>query len=147
MDRWLERADSAARRASDERAWTEVIRLVQRAVELYKGPFLGSDTDAPWAVSLNDRLRRRLLRQLIRTAEYWEHAEDLQQAADVYEEGLRVDPCADDVCRRLMTVYHNLGRPAEIRATYHRCQQALTTYLGSLPSPQTEALFKRLSAS
>lgn len=80
-----------------------------------------------------DRLRRRLLRQLVRIGDYWEHVEDLQQAADIYEEGLRVDACAEDVCRRLMRVYHNLGRPAEIRATNHRCQQALTTNLETLP--------------
>jgi len=98
-------------------------------------------------VSLHDRLRRRLLRQLVRIGDYWEHAEDLQQAADIYEEGLRVDACAEDVCRRLMRVYHNLGRPAEIRASYHRCRQALTTHLGILPSAETEALLKRLSAS
>jgi hypothetical protein len=40
-------------------------------------------------------LRRRLLRQLIRIGEYWEHAEDLQQAADMYEEGLRMDISPD----------------------------------------------------
>jgi DNA-binding SARP family transcriptional activator len=84
---------------------------------------------------------------VIRVGEYWEHAEDLQQAADVYEEGLRVARCAEDVCRGLMTVYCNLDRPAQIRGIYHRCQQALTADLGSRPSPQTEALFKRLSAS
>ena len=63
---------------------------------------------------LNDRLRRRLLRQLVQVGQIWEQAEDLQQAANVYEEGLRVDPCAEDVCRRLMTVYYSLGRPGEI---------------------------------
>jgi DNA-binding SARP family transcriptional activator len=143
VERPLGRLESAARNASDERAWNEVIRLVERAVNLYKGPFLAGDADAPWAIPLNDRLRRRLLRQLVQIGQYWEQAEDLQQAANMYEEGLRVDPCAEDVCRRLMTVYQSLGRPAEILATYRQCQEALAARLGISPSVETDSLLRR----
>ena len=144
VERWLGRVESLARDASTERVWVEIIRLVQRSAELYRGSFLGGNGDTPWAVSLNDRLRRRLLRQLVQVGQYWEQAEDLQQAASVYEEGLRVDPCAEDVCRRLMTVHYSLGRPAEILATYRHCREELAVRLGSLPSVETDTLLQRL---
>jgi LuxR family transcriptional regulator, maltose regulon positive regulatory protein len=146
VERWLGRVESAARDAIDEGAWSDTVRVVERAVELYKGPFLGGNGDIPWAGSLNDRLRRRLLRQLVQVGQYWEQAEDLQQAANLYEEGLRVDPCAEDVCRRLMTVYYSLGRPGEILATYRQCREELAVRLGSLPSVETDTLFQRLSS-
>jgi two-component SAPR family response regulator len=145
-ERLLSRAELATRNNGHEPLREETIGIVQQALELYKGSFLGNDPDAPWATVLADRLRRRLLRQLVQVGQYWEHAEDLQQAADIYEEGLRIDPCAEDVCRRLMSVYNSLGRPSEILAAYRHCREARATRLGTGPSAETEALVKRLHA-
>jgi LuxR family transcriptional regulator, maltose regulon positive regulatory protein len=146
VERLLERADSALRNGSDEHVWSEALKLIQKAAELYKGPFLGGDADAPWAIPLNDRLRRRLLRQLIRLGQHWEAREDLHQAISVYEEGLRIDPCAEDVCRRLMTTYHAVGRPSEILAAYQQCRDALAAKLGTTPSVGTDSLMSELRA-
>jgi LuxR family transcriptional regulator, maltose regulon positive regulatory protein len=144
VERLLERADSVLRNASEEHAWSEALKLIQRAVELYKGPFLGGDADAPWTIPLNDRLRRRLLRQLVRVGHHWEEREDLHQAISVYEEALRVDPCAEDVCRRLMTTYHAVGRPTEILATYQQCRGALAAKFGITPSVETDSILNQL---
>jgi DNA-binding SARP family transcriptional activator len=69
-----------------------------------------------------------------------------QEAVDWYEEGLRVDPCAEDVCRSLMTAYDRLERSAEVVATYQRCRAALAALRGLAPSAATQGLFKALSA-
>ena len=71
---------------------------------------------------------------------------DGQKAADWYEEGLRVDPCAEELSRGLMTVYHRLGRKAAVAGVYERCRTALAARLGGTPSPETERLFKTLRA-
>ena len=144
VERLLERAESAVRNASDEFVWSEALKLIQKAVELYKGPFLGGDADTPWTISLNDRLRRRLLRQLVRVGHHWEEREDLDQAIGAYEEGLRIDPCAEDVCRRLMATYHAVGRPSEILAAYRQCRDALAAKLGTIPSGETDSLLSQL---
>ena len=146
VERLLERADSALRNGSGEQAWSQAHKLIQGAVELYKGPFLGSDADAPWTIPLNDRLRRRLLRQLVRLGHHWEEREDLHQAINIYEEGLRIDPCAEDVCRRLMTTYHAIGRPSEILAAYQQFRDALAAKLGTTPSLETNSLLNQLRA-
>ena len=69
-----------------------------------------------------------------------------QEAVDWYEEALRVDPCAEDVCRSLMTAYHRLGRSADVVAAYRRCGTALAALRGLAPSAETQGLFKTLSA-
>jgi ATP/maltotriose-dependent transcriptional regulator MalT/DNA-binding SARP family transcriptional activator len=120
--------------------------MTRNAVALYRGAFLGDlEGELPQATALAESLRRRLLRQLMRVGRQCEPA-DPQQASDWYEEALRVDPCAEDVCRSLMTVYDRLERPNDVVAVYRRCRTALTGLRGLVPSPETERLFRTLSA-
>jgi DNA-binding SARP family transcriptional activator len=117
---------------------------VRTAVDLYRGAFLdGEESALPQAAALAVSLRRRLVRHIAGVARQYE-ATDGPKAADWYEEGLRVDPCAEDISRSLMTVYHKLGRRAVVPEVYGRCRAALATRLGSAPSPETERLFKTL---
>ena len=119
---------------------------VRKALALYRGPFLaGEENELPHAASLADGLRRRLLRQITRLARQHEPT-DPTLAAEWYEEALRVDPCAEDVSRYLMSTYHRLGRRSAAADVYARCRAALATRLGGTPSPDTERLFKTLRA-
>jgi LuxR family transcriptional regulator, maltose regulon positive regulatory protein len=120
---------------------------VRRALNLYRGPFLpGDEGELPQAGTLADGLRRRLTRQITRAARNHESS-DGARAAEWYEEGLRVDPCAEEISRSLMSTYHRLGRRAEVAEAYARCRSALASRLGSTPSPDTERLFRSLSSS
>lgn len=144
IERLLARAEAVARGNGDEHSWDKAIQLVQKATDLYKGPFLGNDSEAPWAATFADRVRRRLLRQLTVLGQQWERKQQWQRAADLYEEALRVDPCAEDACRRLMTAYDHLGRPAEVISAYRHCKEALANRLGVNPSVESELLLKNL---
>jgi ATP/maltotriose-dependent transcriptional regulator MalT/DNA-binding SARP family transcriptional activator len=136
VERLLAREDSAAGHEQD----------VRKAVNLYRGSFLaGEEVDLPQAAALADGLRRRLLRQIARQAGRCEVAE-AQRAADWYEEGLRVDPCAEDMSRGLMTAYHRLGRPGAVVDVYARCRAALAARLGRAPSPETDRVLRSLRA-
>jgi LuxR family transcriptional regulator, maltose regulon positive regulatory protein len=136
VDHLLTRADTGAAH--------EV--AVRKAVDLYRGAFLdGGESELPQATALGDGLRRRLARQIARIARQHEAA-DGAGAADWYEEGLRVDPCAEDMCRSLMTVYHRLGRRAAVVDVYRRCRTALAARLDGTPSAETDRLFRALRA-
>jgi len=145
LERLLTRCETPSN--SNEDSWQQASGLIQRAVTLYRGPFLGRDPEATWGISLADRLRRRLLRQLKLIGEGHEEKEQLQQAAELYEEALRVDMCAEDVCRQLMIVYHQLGRPSEVASIYRQCRQALNSQFGINLSAETEELLKTLGSS
>jgi DNA-binding SARP family transcriptional activator len=147
VDRLLGRAETAAARGSeDQQAWAEAVAATERAAQLYRGPFLDSEADSPLAAPLADRLRRRLLRQLVQVGLHWEGTAGWQESANCYENALTVDPCAEDVCRRLMTAYHRLGRPADVHAAYRHCREALAGRLGTTPSAETDALLKHFRA-
>jgi LuxR family maltose regulon positive regulatory protein len=145
VERLLARSETLTRSHGDERSWNQSIELLRKASRLYKGPFLDTDPEVIWSTNLTDRLRRRLLHQLTQLGQYWHHREDLPQAVASYEEALRIDPCAEDVTRKLMTAYHHLGRPSEVLATYRRCKEALANQLGIDPSAETERLVSQLS--
>jgi ATP/maltotriose-dependent transcriptional regulator MalT/DNA-binding SARP family transcriptional activator len=130
VERLLGRAETATRAAE----------FVRKAVELYRGAFLDErELQLPQAAALADGVRRRLLRQIVRVARHCEPV-DRQEAVDWYEDALRVDPCAEDVYRSLMSAHRQLGRSAEVENVYRRCQTALAAHLGTTPSPETQAL-------
>jgi len=117
---------------------------VKKALALYGGAFLaGDEGNLPHATALADGLRRRLVRQITRLARQHESA-DPARAAEWYEEALRVDPCAEDISRYLMSTYHRLGRGSAVADVYARCRSVLAARLGGIPSPDTERLFKTL---
>ena len=147
VERLIERADALISRSpKSDRIWEETICCVERAAELYRGPLLGGDADAP-QTPLADRLDRRLVRHLVDIGSHWERADRPEAAAHCYEKGLSIDPCAEDVSRRLMNVYHRLGRRSDALDVYRSCQDVLATRLGVTPSTETEALLKRVRRS
>jgi LuxR family transcriptional regulator, maltose regulon positive regulatory protein len=136
VDRLLGRAE---KRASHP-------ELIRRAADLYRGAFLDEgERDLPKATAMVESLRGRLIRHLVRVGRQCEQANP-QEAVDWYEEALRVDPCAEDACRGLMTVYHRLDRSTDVAVTYQRCRAALDAARGQAPSAATQGLFQTLSA-
>jgi ATP/maltotriose-dependent transcriptional regulator MalT/DNA-binding SARP family transcriptional activator len=112
---------------------------LERALALYHGTFLDGDQDElPHARVFAERLRRRLLRQVIRAAERCEGT-DLAGVTAWLEAGLRIDACAEDVYRRLMAINLRLGRPSAAVAAYERCRAALAERHAK-PSVETDKL-------
>lgn len=143
IDAW-DLQDLLARAESADSAETATIAsATERAIRLYQGPFLEGETQS-WATALRETLQRRLVRQIGRLAEADECGKEWTCAAARYETALQIDPCAEDVCRRLMTCCHRVGRRADIRAAYARCRDALLERFGTHPSSQTESLMHEL---
>jgi DNA-binding SARP family transcriptional activator len=97
IHRLLERAERASTRGDTEGA----AQLAERAAALYGGPIVGLDdisTDAR-----GDRLRRRLIRQLVTAGRRYELNGQWQRAVDVFEAVLKVDP-SDEVVRASLTL-------------------------------------------
>ncbi|WP_290653577.1 BTAD domain-containing putative transcriptional regulator [Aquisalimonas sp.] len=126
---------------------TSTTHLAEQAAALYQGAFLAQDSDLPWAITLRERLRTRLLRQLRMVWLSWERAGRWEQAADGYQRGLEIDNRVEEFYQRLMLCYRALGRPAEALAVYQRCRQTLHLILGIAPSPKTEAIAQALRVS
>jgi DNA-binding SARP family transcriptional activator len=116
---------------------------IQRALSLYRGPFLGRD-GAPWALPLRDRLRSKFLRAVLQQGKALAESNQWEATIEGYLKGLETDPLAEELYRHLMLAYRKLDRFAEALAVYRRCQTALTSLLGAEPAPQTQALWREI---
>jgi two-component SAPR family response regulator len=120
------------------------VNLTTRAVDMYKGPFLGGETEHHWMIPARERLRSKLLRNVARLGKHWQQSGQWESALEYYKKGLEVDNLAEEFYQCLMTCYQSLGRKADAIATYRTCQKTLSSMLCVEPSPKTEAIYRSL---
>jgi DNA-binding SARP family transcriptional activator len=123
------------------------VELTQKAMEMYKGPFLAGEIEQPWMISIRERLRRKFLRNVSRLGHYWEECNQWEKTLECYERGLEVDDLAEELYQRLIVCYQRLGRKAEALSVYNRCKRTLWSALGVAPSSETIALYRSLLAN
>ena len=68
--------------------------FAKRLLDLYRGPFLASETEAAWQSNRRDRLRSRFARAAAALGRYWEQAGQASRAGDFYEKCFEIDPLA-----------------------------------------------------
>lgn len=118
--------------------------LTRKAVHLYQGDFFVSDALPPWGVSKRDHLLSRFKFILEETALYWEQAGNCRESIFCYLKGLQIDDLSEALYQRLMSCYQRLGFRSDAITVYIRCKKTLSAKLGIDPSPETEAMYKRL---
>ena len=111
---------------------------------LYRGHFLEGEGEAAWVLGMRQRLRGRFLRNLVALGQDLESHGDADRAARLYERGLELDNLSEELYRRLMLTYRNLGQPAGALEVYRRCRHLLSVVLGVKPSAETEAIYRSL---
>lgn len=120
----------------------EAWHFTQKAMHLYKGAFLLSDSTSYWVLSMSERLRRKLLHHIDTICTYLCHNEHYEQAMDGYLKGLEVDDLQEHFYRGLINCHMQLGQEAEALSVYRHCHTMMTTLLGHPPSAETKALIK-----
>jgi ATP/maltotriose-dependent transcriptional regulator MalT/DNA-binding SARP family transcriptional activator len=119
----------------------QAAQLCEKAVGLYKGPFLPSDNNLPWVLSRRERLKNGLLRILITAGDHYERNGLWDKAVESYLQGVDTDNLAELFYQRLMVCYQRLGNKAEAIKTYNRCRSQLKDNLGVEPSAETRAVY------
>jgi DNA-binding SARP family transcriptional activator len=141
VDAWaLEHRISSRERPTD----TIDLEEADPVWQLYHGHFLTEDMEAPWALSMRERLRGQFLRFVSRTGRQHEDAGKLDIAASLYQKGIEADDLAEELYQGLMRSLNGLGRRAEAMAVFRRLRQTLSVTLGISPSPPTERLFQTI---
>ncbi len=143
IDTWafehiLEMADSAQEKGQA----TEVCRLLEKALDLYKGPFLGGETEY-WSISPRERFKDKFLRYSETVGLYWEERKEWKKAIGCYKKGLEADDLVEDFYRRVMICCQRLGHTAEALSTCLRCKKTFQSY-GIEPSPDIDATYESL---
>jgi LuxR family maltose regulon positive regulatory protein len=140
FERILKQAEDYAKK--EDRNST--IQSLEKAVALYKGPFLAGEADELWAISYNQRLRSKFLRATERLGNYLEEEGELNRAVDCFQRAIEVDDIAEMFYRRLMICLKQLGRGTDALSVYQRCKKTLSVGLGLEPSPETKAIKESL---
>jgi two-component SAPR family response regulator len=115
-------------------------QMGEKALNLYGGPLLHSETYQNWTVASRERLRSKYLRLISGMARLSDRTDRGKEAMEYYMKGLETEPLAEEFHQGLMRAYRRLGRHAEAVAAYQRCKRILHAELGVAPSARTEAL-------
>ncbi len=119
-------------------------RFAEKALSLYKGPFLGEEANESWIIAYQERLRSKFIRAVSKLGNHFERIGQWDRAVECYQKGVEADELAEEFYQRLMISYLSLGRKAEAMAIYNRCRKILQNALGIDPSPGTKALYETI---
>jgi DNA-binding SARP family transcriptional activator len=136
FERLLVHADEYKKQGKTDRAY----EYTDKAIKLYKGAFLAGEREELWMVLLSERLRGKYVQSVWWLGQTLEAAGRWDTAVAYYELCLEVDECMEEIYRRLMVCYQNLGRRSEALSVYQRCRKTLSAILGITPSQETEAV-------
>ena len=130
-----------ARMANDSAEKTVVYRA---ALDLYAGPYL-PDVDMEWADLERERLRRASLTAALELAQLYFDERQYEPAIDSCQRILAEDPCHEQAHRLVMRAYAAMDDLVAVTRQFERCQEILYEEIGMTVSPQTKALYKRLT--
>jgi len=114
------------------------------AVALYTGDVL-TGVFAEWALAERERLRARYVDAHVYLMRVHRTHGELHRALAYGRRVLAVDPLREEAHRELMSVYDELGQPAQAVRQYELCREILLDELGILPKAETQALRARLA--
>jgi LuxR family maltose regulon positive regulatory protein len=123
----------------------EITRLTDKAIAMYKGPFLFAE-DEHWSLSCQERLRSKYLRLITRICQYLEQTGQCEKAVEYYQRALEIDNLTEEFYQQLMFCYQHLDQQAEAMKVYKRCRKVLSAVLGIEPSSKTEAMYKKIAS-
>jgi two-component SAPR family response regulator len=138
----LKKAEAAANHGTGEE-----LKLLERAISLYKGEYLPDARYENWAAVEREHLSVKYLQAADRLCELYLEGRLWDETIDLCRRILAQDRCWERAYRHLMTVYRHVGDRGQIARTYQRCRQALRDELDVSPAPQTESLYQDLISS
>lgn len=110
------------------------------ACALYRGPFLGLEHIPEWALPYQADLRNRWTRILACRSHRSHAGTGANDVVRELEAAIEVDPVAEPLYQRLITLLMAQGRWAEAAAQYDRCRSALARWGNRTPSAATDRL-------
>jgi two-component SAPR family response regulator len=139
----VEAFDSHLVRSSKTSDLSNRIEHLQKAVDLYQGPYL-ADVDSEWTVHERERLARAYTSALEELAYRYLNANQLERCLSVCLAALQRDRFHETIYQIRMRAHAALGDRAAVVREYQACRTSMQE-LGILPSAETEQLFNELT--
>ncbi len=119
------------------------VQTLNRAVELYQGPFLPNCYD-DWVLTTREELAQRHAQSLEQLINLLESRQELTAAIGLAQRLLRHDPLAERTYQHLMRLHALSGDRASALRVYHECVAMLERELGVEPSAETRSAYSHL---
>lgn len=138
---------------SDVRAFREAVKAarssadplpeLQRAVDLYQGPFCqGQYYD--WDIPVREFIQREFVEASTRLAQLLVESGREDEALRVIDRTIEHEPFAEHLYRLAIQIEAKRGRPAAARRRYEALKRLLRAELGTEPTEETEAAYRSI---
>jgi DNA-binding SARP family transcriptional activator len=124
----------------------QAIRELQAAELIYRGELFEEDRYEPWLIPHRETAHNRYIQLLEQFASKAFAQEQYMDCIHLCRTLLSVDDCLEDTHRMLMQSYMKQGQNHLAIRQYNSCVETLEEELAVLPSPDTIALYKQISA-
>lgn len=129
----------AAQNAIVEEDAKQAAQLYKTAIKLYRGPFL-KNMEQTWVTQRREDLHSIFVECLTGLARICETEGQIQEALNLYIRAWASTPEREDLTRRIMTIYRDMGQTELALSTYHKLENELQSNLQLEPSAETLAL-------
>jgi DNA-binding SARP family transcriptional activator len=133
-----------ARRANLAEEATSREDWLRQALALYQGEFC-EGLYADWCLLQRERLARLHLRTLGQLMHCYMQRDAHEEAVEIGQQILQVDPLREEVHRALMRCYYRLGHYTQAIQQFQTCSRLLQEELQLLPMPATTMLFSQIA--
>jgi DNA-binding SARP family transcriptional activator len=134
----------AGRRAEAAGERDTAVRCYEAACQLYEDDFLADEPYVEWAAATREALRLLAIEAQSRLMEIYVQRAQYGPATVLGRRILAVDPCNEQVHRRLMVCYNAAGHRHLAMTQYHRLAATLWETLRIRPSAGTTGLYEEL---
>lgn len=118
---------------------------LDQALELCRGDLLDGFYD-DWVLRRREQVRRLQLNGIAHLVHHYSGHQP-QRAVAWADRLLEIDPLREEMHRRLMLLYLEMGQAPEALRQYERCRALLAAELGAAPMAETRALHLRILQS
>lgn len=120
----------------------EALEYYKTATALYQGDFLEDMHYEEWCELERDNLKETYLILLDRLGTYFLQEKAFNMAGKVYRIMLEKDGCLENIHRKLILCYYQLGLRDKAIRQYYKCAEVLRKELNIEPSSSTKELFQ-----
>lgn len=123
----------------------DAVKSLQRAIALYRGPFLEGIYDN-WCVEERYRHEEQYLSAISHISEIYRARGEYVQALECARLILKEDPLREDAHRMAMEALYQLNQRAAALEQFAACKQVLNAELNAEPSVETKTLYDTIHA-
>ncbi len=145
FERLLIQANKLLRLVQNKENVEQISNLSSQLISLYQGNFLANETEKPWSIQLQQKLKSRFINLMVDLGAYWQKANEWERAIACYRRGLDIDNLAEELYQHIMSAYQKTERRADAIAIFQQCRKNLSDCLGTSPSPKTVSLYKSIN--